>query len=305
MGSRARPRAAVDWIGVYNSTTEAEFALTHDLKEELCEITALDTTAEDGQEMLENVREELSTFRSAKVALDRNPRPAHKLKLLYSVLRRAKHTDPVMVGDHSVNEDQLPQPVILKRMALAPPPAGDEIILSQSKKVFVPAESAAPRLPLKFIGCINLFKTPPTPFDEVERNHCCWVEEAYLLACWPSGPLAWEFRIKGFPEDASLEFIRQNFIAFSELVRKDLVMQESRHGPTEKAKKRLIAELSHIFDFYASVRDEADRQVLKAEFVSVALSGVGFRRANPKKLRDRSTSRLIRQLPTPCIETGK
>jgi hypothetical protein len=303
MGSRVRPRAAVDWLGVYNSTSETEFALTEESKEDLCDITGVDSTAEGA--MLEQVREELSIFPSAKIALDRSPRPAPKLKLLESVVRRAKRTNPVKIADHSVTEPYLPQPVTLIRMAVAAGPCDEKVIRNKIKKRFVPAESAAPKLPLNLVRCMDLFMKPETPFDEVERNHFCWVEEAYLLVCWPAGPLAWEFHLKGFPEDASFEFVHQNFIRFAESVQKDLTRSESRHGPTHKAKKRLIVELSHIFDVYACVRDERDRRILKGEFVSVAMSSVGFPTVDPKKLRDRSASRLVRQLPKPCLECSE
>jgi hypothetical protein len=306
MGSRVRPRTSVDWLGVYKSTAPIKFALTDQLKEELCEVTALEITTEEAETMLEAVREELSMLPSAKIALDRSPRPAHKLKLLDSVVRRAKRTD-LVTGDHSVTEDCLPQLVTVIRMASAETPVDEKVIRNNTKKTFVPAESASVALPLNRVTCMDLFKTPETPFDEAQPDHCCWledcwVEDAYLLARWPCGPLAWEFHLKGFPEDATFEFVRQNFIRFAELVQKDLRRSESWHGPMHKALKRLIVELSHIFDLYAYVLDERDRRVLKAEFVSMALSSVGFPRVDPKKLRDRSASRLVRQLPKPCIE---
>ena len=86
---RTRPRTRPDWEGVI--VADRRFKLSQELSEELCEIAELEERPRRAKEMLFSVAEELSMFRSAQAVLDHHrPRPAHKLQLLESVLKRAK-----------------------------------------------------------------------------------------------------------------------------------------------------------------------------------------------------------------------
>ena len=167
------------------------------------------------------------------------------------------------------------------------------------EKVFLQAVSATPRSIANFVGCMDLFGGPPRLFDEVAPDHFCWVEEAFLLTSCPGAPLAGEFRLKGFPAGATLEFVHRNFVRCGESLLEDLVRHESRHGPTQKAKHRLVNNLAFIFDSFAAPENEEGRPVLRTEFVASALTVVGIQNANPEKLRHKSTSRLARELPEP------
>jgi hypothetical protein len=125
-----------------------------------------------------------------------------------------------------------------------------------------------------------------------------WIEEAEALTFW-GGPLAWEFQLEKFPKTADEDFFEKEWVKFAEAILVKLCVKESRHGPTQKAKHRLINYLAFIFDAYADSEHDEDREKLRAEFVATALTAVGIQKANPEKLRLKSASRLARELPEP------
>lgn len=122
-------------------------------------------------------------------------------------------------------------------------------------------------------------------------------------------------RLTTLTDDADIGQLRESLFH----ARKSLQRQESRHGPTHRARARVVRELSHVFDFFN--RDQTgengrplDSQRLKADFVSAALRGaripcqrvgvivVGrtselhFQRAQDTPSR----SRLVRAVPPKC-----
>jgi len=77
---------------------------------------------------------------------------------------------------------------------------------------------------------------------------------------------------------------------------KRLSNEESRHGPTSRAKDIMISEGGEIFDRYTFIENEAGREELKAEFVATILTVIGCAKVDPKELRYLRTSRLRRKL---------
>jgi hypothetical protein len=216
---RARPRVRPNWY--CEIVSDRSFELSRELSEELCEIAELDEHSRKAKNMLFDVAEELSMFKSARAALDHSPRPVHKRQLLESVLKRPKEDPP----DY-------------------------------------------------------------------------WIEPAEALTVG-AGPLAWEFQREKFPATADDEFFKSEWPKYAEAVLAKLCVKESRHGPTQKAKHRLINNLAFTFDACADAEREEDRERLRTEFVATALTAVGIQKGNPEKLRHKSASRLARELPEP------
>jgi hypothetical protein len=125
-----------------------------------------------------------------------------------------------------------------------------------------------------------------------------WIEEAEALTCW-GGPLAWEFQLEKFPKTADEDFFEKEWVKFADAILVKLCVKESRHGPTQKAKHRLINNLAFIFDAYSEPEHEEDCSTLRTEFVATALTAVGIQKADPEKLLHKSASRLTRELPEP------
>ena len=125
-----------------------------------------------------------------------------------------------------------------------------------------------------------------------------WHERARVLAEWPAGPLAWDFWLVGFPKGLPGEpnEFQRVFLRYARKVFKRLSNEESRHGPTSRAKDIMIGEGGEIFDRYAFIENEAGREELKAEFVAMILTVIGFAKVDPEKLPYLRTSRLRRKL---------
>jgi hypothetical protein len=139
-------------------------------------------------------------------------------------------------------------------------------------------------------------KEPPETWIEDDD----WIDVAVAVT-WQPNFLGWEFKLQKVPEimgDEREEFVKtKEWLNIAEIVLARLREEESRHGPSQKAKHRLVNNLASIFDTYAEPQLKEDRETLRAEFVNNALTAVGIEKVDPKKLRHKSTSRLVRELP--------
>ncbi len=167
------------------------------------------------EEMLEEVREELSAYTSMARALDNTPRAAHKLAQLEQLIAEARAGRPELPDAMRGGEDQ---------------------------------------------------------------------------------GLDWDLHLAGFPFDREVTSESlPDYLRATGKVRARLRREESRHGPTQKAREWLAFKLHDVFSRYYR-RSSEDRRVvveadfLKACFAAVGAPGLGFDPLRPWASR----SRLVR-----------
>ncbi len=185
---------------------------------------------------------------------------------------------------------------------------------SELVEIADPREANVPALRAQVQAAVSKYPSMEIALDHAPRptrmlrNLERRLKEAETLRGWlaqPADPLAWELICEGLhavDDTQALLGCLDKFLAAGGRVRRRIGGQESRHGPTRRALRAVIRELSCIFDFYYR-GEAADLQKLKAEFVNVALSAakIPSPKFDPASARTASRSRLRRQLPPePC-----